>query len=84
MLISSNVIFESFGSILDSFRIILGIILDAFGDHFGSILEAFWKHFENILEHLGIILGSFWGLGALLGAQEGPKSAQERQMLILE
>ena len=48
-------------------------------ESFGSVLEAFWKHFGSILEHLGAILGLFWGLGALSGAQEGPKGAQERQ-----
>ena len=55
------------------------IILDVFRNYFGIILEVFWEHFGSILKHLGVILGSFWGLGALLGAQEGPKSAQERQ-----
>ena len=54
-------IFESFGSILDCFRFILGIILDVFGDHFEILLEEFWKYFASNLEHLGVIFESFWG-----------------------
>ena len=60
---------------MDYFRIILGIILDVFGDHVGIILEAFWKYFGAFGGHFGVILG----LGTFLRAQEGPKSAQERQ-----
>ena len=71
--------FESSRSIFDYFRIHFGIILDVFWDYLGIILRAFWEYFESILEHLGVVLGSFWGLGALLGAQEGPKSGQEHQ-----
>ena len=63
------------------------MIWGQFWDNFGSSLEAFWEYFGQFLsfwEHFGSFLGPFWGLGALLGAREGPKSAQERQNVDFE
>ncbi len=68
------------GHIWDNF----GTILGPFWDPFGITLAAFWEHFGTIWGPFGGIWGPFWALGALLGAQEGPKSAQERQNVDFE